>query len=141
MITGEAFIALAGKLAAPPQVDEAACRTAVSRSYYGAFHLIRQFLILLEIKPARDHGELQRMLMQSGHSTATEVGNCLVDLHSSRVKADYDLANVDVASRGFAQECVELASDIRASVRQLEADNERQRVKIGIEAYLQRIGR
>ena len=41
-MTGDDFIHLAGKLAT--SVDEAALRSAVSRAYYGAFHLALQFL-------------------------------------------------------------------------------------------------
>jgi uncharacterized protein (UPF0332 family) len=38
------FISLAGKLAANANADEATYRTAVSRAYYGAFHLAATFL-------------------------------------------------------------------------------------------------
>ena len=40
-MTGDDFINLAGKLATSP--DEASLRTAVSRAYYGAFHLALAF--------------------------------------------------------------------------------------------------
>jgi uncharacterized protein (UPF0332 family) len=43
-MTGLDFIALAGKLAASPNADGATVRTAVSRAYYGAFHLTKAFL-------------------------------------------------------------------------------------------------
>lgn len=38
------FVSLAGKLAANANADEATYRTAVSRAYYGAFHLAAAFL-------------------------------------------------------------------------------------------------
>ena len=41
-MTGNEFIILAGKLAT--SADEASLRSAVSRAYYGAFHLAIQFL-------------------------------------------------------------------------------------------------
>ena len=44
---GTEFIALAGKLVAVPAADEATYRTAISRAYYGAFHVARSFLVEL----------------------------------------------------------------------------------------------
>jgi len=48
---GSDFIALAGKLAAGPAAGEATYRTAVSRAYYGAFHIARSFLAELGLQP------------------------------------------------------------------------------------------
>ena len=47
MMTGDKFISLAGKVASGTQSDEATCRTAVSRAYYGAFHVAKDFLTSL----------------------------------------------------------------------------------------------
>jgi hypothetical protein len=141
MITGEDFIHLAGKLVASQQPGEAACRTAISRAYYGAFHLVKQYLGSLDLKVTRNHGELQRWLLESGHERARAVGGLLVDLHHSRIRADYDLTKTDVNESGFARECVEVASDLRAILHELDNSAVRAQVKAGIEAYWQRIKR
>src|SRR5262245_49252200 len=112
-MTGEDFITLAGKLAAATGATEASLRTAVSRAYYGAFHIVKRFFDDVGVKVSRDHGEYQRCLMQCAHPRAVLAGRYLNDLHTSRIKADYDLTNRDVSDGGFAKECVELASDIR----------------------------
>jgi uncharacterized protein (UPF0332 family) len=58
-MTGADFIELAGKLLASARIPtEAACRTAISRSYYGAFHLARAFFADMGIATARDHGDV-----------------------------------------------------------------------------------
>lgn len=43
-MTGDDFIQFAGKIAVLPSSDAAALRTAVSRAYYGAFHLAKELL-------------------------------------------------------------------------------------------------
>lgn len=73
MIDGQAFIHLAGRLAASAAADEAAGRSAVSRAYYGAFHLAVAFLGDLGIVfPANTyaHAVVQRYLIGSGHPDA-----------------------------------------------------------------------
>ncbi len=140
-MTGEHFNALAGKMAAGAQVDEATYRTAISRAYCGAFHLVREYLQTLQIRLNRDHGERQRSLMESGHPRAREAGSLLVDLHRGRIRADYDLGHQYVKTPTFTQECVEVASDIRTILRELDTDAQRQQIKAGIEAYRKRIGR
>jgi len=137
-MNGEDFITLAGRLAAAPYADEATYRTAVSRSYYGAFHVVRRFFDALALGSSHDHGEFQRCLIQSGHSRAVLAGRFLNDLHSHRVKADYDLSNAAVATASNARECVEVASDICLLLDQLDAA-ERLLIKTGVENYRQRI--
>jgi hypothetical protein len=62
-MTGDDFLALAGKLLAnSPNPSEAVCRTAISRAYYGAFHLGRAFLKELGVKFGRDHGRYCQIL-------------------------------------------------------------------------------
>jgi uncharacterized protein (UPF0332 family) len=100
-------------------------RTAISRAYYGSFHLVVQMLTSLELKVNRDHGELQRSLLESGHLRAVEAGRILVELHRSRTKADYDLTNAKVRNSRFAQDCVELASDLRRILQEIDTESDR----------------
>jgi uncharacterized protein (UPF0332 family) len=137
-MNGEDFITLAGRLVASSNADEATIRTAVSRSYYGAFHVVKRFFDAIEIRVSHDHGEFQRCLIQSGHSQSVLAGRYLNDLHSYRVKADYDLRNTEVAKASQARECVELAADMCAIFARLTSAD-RSSVKSGIEDYRRRI--
>lgn len=80
---GNAFIALAGRLAALSTADEATYRTAVSRAYYGAFHLARSLLVEMGFKPvgtANVHAFVQQYLYGSGHADARLAASHLSDL-------------------------------------------------------------
>lgn len=140
MITGEHFIALAGKLVANPSANEATCRTAVSRAYYGAFHLTRSYLLSLGVRLTHSHGQLPHLLQEAGHARAREAGGYLSDLQSLRVKADYDLSSPAGAKLSTARWSVELAAGIRSILSALESDLERELVKTGVEAYLRKVG-
>jgi hypothetical protein len=141
MITGAHFLALAGKWAANPAADEATCRSAISRAYYGAFHLAVDYLVSLGQKLGRNHGEVHQSLSESGHSRGRAAGGHLSNLQSFRVKADYDLKEPAVATADAARLCVELAVKVRAILQELDAPEQRQQMKVGIEAYRRRIGR
>jgi uncharacterized protein (UPF0332 family) len=134
------FIALAGKLAAAPAADEATYRTAVSRAYYGAFHVARLFLVELGFRPvgnANVHAFVRHYLASSNDADACLAASQLADLQAARNRADYDLANADVGTRNFAMVIVELAhrvvsaiekcrrGDVIDAIRQAIADYER----------------
>src|SRR5262245_21874293 len=87
-MTGHDFISLAGRLAASR--DEAALRTAVSRAYYGAFHLAIAFLAEIDCPVStNDHAEPVRRLSNSGNENAITAGRMLNDLQGARIRADY----------------------------------------------------
>jgi hypothetical protein len=84
-MTGDDFIHLAGKLAT--SADEAALRSAVSRAYYGAFHLAQQFLEDIERpipRNAQAHVQAARTLQNSAHRDAYRAGSLLGDLHTEK---------------------------------------------------------
>ncbi len=141
MIVAEDFLRLAGKLAAVPSADEAQIRTAISRAYYAAFHAAKGCLTAIGVRIGHNHGELQRFLLESAHSQAVEAGKQLADLHTFRIKADYELSDRIVGSRRFAQDCVETAAEIVAILKELNREPHRQQIKAGIEAYRRKIGR
>ena len=62
-----------------------------------------------------------RLGFVSDHPRSVLAGRYLNDLHSSRVKADYDLVKCDVASPSHAHECVEVAMDICSLLEHLDA--------------------
>jgi uncharacterized protein (UPF0332 family) len=95
---GHAFIALAGKLAA----EEATYRTAVSRAYYGAFHVARSFLVELGFEPlsnANVHAFARHYLNGSGIAQACLAAGELGDLQTARNRADYRLDESSVGSQ------------------------------------------
>ena len=98
----------------------------------------KRFFAAIDLRVSHDHGALQRCLIESGHPQSVLAGRYLNDLHSSRVKADYDLGNSEVARGSHARECIELATDISSLLGQLD-ERERALVKIGIENYRTRI--
>ena len=143
MINGQAFIQLAGRLAATASGDEAAGRSAVSRAYYGAFHLALAFLRDLGITiPANaySHAAVQRYLIGSGQPDAQQAGMSLASLHSDRIRADYRLDDVRFEDVRFARLRVALACDVQAAIQQCRQDENRPLIKAGIAAYRQRIG-
>ena len=137
---GTAFIALAGKLAAAPNGEEASYRTAVSRAYYGAFHAARLFLIELGFKPvsnANVHAFVRHYLAGANHADACLAAGQLADLQAARNRADYDLDAPNVGTQRYAMVIVERAhrvvsaldkcreKDALDSIRQAIGDYER----------------
>lgn len=115
-MTGAAFIQLAGELAAQAEPGEARFRTAVSRAYYGAFHLGLELLANLGVRAPRSgskHFFVYASLQYSGDAAVREAGSLLSDLHGDRTKADYDLDDIEAGTRDFARVCVETADDVR----------------------------
>jgi uncharacterized protein (UPF0332 family) len=99
---GHGFITLAGKLDASITDDEATYRTAVSRAYYGAFHVARSFLMDLGFPPLQNasvHGLVRQYLNGSGHRDAILAASHLRRLQAERNNADYDLDDADPGSR------------------------------------------
>jgi uncharacterized protein (UPF0332 family) len=73
--------------------NSASYRTAVSRAYYGAFHLARAMLDEIGYRcQVRDNEHLfaQRHFANCQQHEAREVGGSLANLHESRKEADYD---------------------------------------------------
>ena len=139
---GNGFIALAGKLAVAPAADEATYRTAVSRAYYGAFHVARSFLEELGFQPVRNanvHGFVAQYLIASQQTDARVAAVELGDLQAARNRADYDLKNVRAASRDFAMTCVEQAHRIVAALDVCRRDDARDSIRQAIAEYEQRI--
>ncbi len=117
-MTGDDFIALADKLGS--NQDEASLRSAVSRAYYGAFHLAREFLEAIRRPVPRNvnaHVEVARQLQRSGQRDAYRAGSLLGDLHSKRIKADYRLDDQRVGTIPFTELCIETAREIQSAIK------------------------
>lgn len=106
-MTGHEFIALAGKLATAS--GEATLRTAVSRAYYGAFHVVLAFLKELDCPITNDHKAPAWLLVESGNLNAEQAGQLLNDLQKARVWADYKLNDAQFVANDFVRDQVEAA--------------------------------
>jgi hypothetical protein len=142
MINGSDFIRLAGKLCVLSNSDEAAYRTAVSRAYYGAFHLADEFLENLGFPVPRNenaHGFLRLQLMGCGHALAAAAGSILRELHRMRVRADYDLTDDRFRAAELARVNVENAHKMRTLLDQCTDEPTRSEVEAAIAAYHARL--
>ena len=122
-MTGDDFINLGGKLAT--SADEASLRSAVSRAYYGAFHLASAFLEEIERPVPRNthaHVQVARKLQGFGQPEAYRAGSLLGDLHTERIKADYRLDDKRVGTSAFSKTCVETAHEIRSALTACRAE-------------------
>jgi hypothetical protein len=100
------FISFAGKVVS---MGAGGARSAISRSCYGVFHFSRTVLEDLGFRSVRNgtsHNILVNYFQTATHADAQTAGGLPSNLHSYRVKADYDLHDVDSESMAFAQNCV-----------------------------------
>lgn len=141
-MTPDDFISVAGRLAATANSEEAVYRTAVSRAYYGAFHLAASLLKDLGFSAPRTanvHVFVQHCLNGSGQSSACIAASLLGDLHAARIRADYQLDRTTVGTHAVAMLCVEMAHEIRTALLECWETPTREHVRTGIAAYLDRI--
>jgi uncharacterized protein (UPF0332 family) len=91
-MNGRDFLSLARTLT--NQGTEPARRTAISRAYYAAFHVARDWLESLGFvfpDSDRSHAYLWLRLQNCGEAAVEDAGRDLQDLRSERNVADYDL--------------------------------------------------
>lgn len=98
------FLSLAIRLSASPL--EAEARTAVSRAYYGVFHLAQAFVCErcgVATPIDQSHAKLSLCLRNAGHPTADKAGSKLDTLRSARRVADYRLNDPLPRKRDWVQ--------------------------------------
>lgn len=124
MIEGDEFLKLAETYATGK--SEADWRSAVSRAYYAAFHVARDFLTSLGFVTPRAevaHAFLWRRLGSCGLAPLALAGSRLNQLRGERNRADYDL-NSDLP-RKDAQAAVKSAAMIIATLQAVSPDDRR----------------
>jgi uncharacterized protein (UPF0332 family) len=107
------FIALSGKLVS---MGTSGARSAVSRAYYGAFHLAQSVLIDLASESCgggKAHNLVPLYIGSANHPDAMVAAYLLSDLHANRIKADYHLGLARAESQPFAMHGVETAHEIQ----------------------------
>lgn len=100
-------------------------RTAIGGAYYGAFNFSSQVMTELGFPPAENaqgHNQTVRLLQQSGDPMLEAAGGLLGDLHTLRLKADYNLKRTDVEKMTGAQAAVETAASIFDDLNALMAN-------------------
>ncbi len=115
------FLQLAHSLAAGSL--EVEWRSAISRAYYGAFHVARTLLLQCGFSVPRGeqaHGFLWLRLANAGNTDVQEAGNDLQHLRHHRNRADYDLGfSLDQATAiAQVQEAEEIIRTLEDAVRQ-----------------------
>ena len=140
-MNGAEYIDFAAKIAATYS-HAASCRSAISRAYYGAFHLAKSLLDQLGSGPPRNanaHVFVQHRLANCGHVHAIEAGQLLGDLHTDRLTADYNLRKREVETISYARAAVVAARRIQNLIESCEHDEDRQQMRIGLAEYERRI--
>ncbi|HJT32787.1 MAG TPA: hypothetical protein VJ783_12160 [Pirellulales bacterium] len=134
------FIALAIKLSSSR--NEADLRSAVSRAYYGAFHVARQFLgdcgvrfSAKELYAAEIHKKVRFCLGESGNADAHLAGDNLRTLRSQRNEADYNLESTDFLVRGGVMVTVRLAPEIVDAFQRCRAEPAFSEARAKIRSY------
>ncbi len=117
------FLKLAEQLAALS--SEAAHRSAVSRAYYGAFHLARSLVESCEVRvlqSAEGHSGASRCLQNCGLSALAAAGRELDSLRSIRNKADYDLSSKQFSNAKSIQAHLQSAHDFAKQIEAAKSD-------------------
>jgi hypothetical protein len=87
-----------GRALLTPALDPAACRSAISRAYYAAFHVAHEFLDRIKVvvgQSPQAHVSVQHALNNSGDPSLALVSSRLRTLYTDRLAADYDLGRPD----------------------------------------------
>lgn len=135
------FLTFAATLVDSPTTDAAGFRTAASRAYYCAFHVVKDFVendVGAKIRGGRnEHLKLQQALRNSGVDESQVIGGLLMSLHVMRKVADYDLFDRSPENADQAADAVGLARRILALVDGIRGDADLMgKVKSGVQAYV-----
>lgn len=124
MITGDEFLSCANRWALLSDGSgggEAVWRTAIGRSYYGAFHLSLSLLrdnLGIPFPSGRskrnEHELVQQALKHSEVPSAIKAAGLLGDLHQYRKNADYRIGVTEHGKQQLAQHCVLIAHEIQS---------------------------
>ena len=110
---GTDFLHLAVRLSGG--ATEAEWRSAVSRAYYGAFHLAGDFVESCGVtlpKTSEAHDKLQWCLAHSGNPQLPPLAERLNSLRAARNVAAYDLTSSEFGKRGSVLVAIQRAQQI-----------------------------
>ncbi len=131
------FLTLAKRLTSDASAENH--RSAISRSYYAAYHVAKNFLGDLGIKTKKSghsHGEVTKCIGNSGDLTIEKSGSKLRDLQGMRIKADYEMENKEVEKNVIAILQIKIACNVVKELDNCLKDNTRiERIKPNIMTY------
>ena len=113
------FIVVAAKMVS---LGKGGARSAISRAYYGAFHLASEFVREIAgetVGSGAAHNLVVQYLGATKDTNATSIARLLGDLHTYRIRADYRLTETVVETTAFAKNCVEFAHTIQSQLAEL----------------------
>lgn len=141
MMNAHEFISVATQLLAGEA--EGRLRSAVSRAYYGAFHVARQFLFECGVMVPIDfaaHRNVGWCLLNSSEPSIVEAGTRLESLRKIRNLADYELASTHFTRNAYAKAQVERAVRIVEVLSLYQAETARATVAPVIREYAATLG-
>lgn len=135
------FISVATQLLAGG--GEGRFRSAVSRAYYGAFHLAKQWLsdcgIIVRFDPLA-HRNVHWCLANSKEQAVEDAASLLSTLREARNEADYELSSTRFTRREEAKAEVQRAIEILTLLGQYRTDEAKSVVAPRIRGYASTIG-
>ncbi len=143
-MNGSDFLNFAATLAGVPSYGPAGFRSSVSCAYYGAFHIVRDFLNDHQIfcrNRDNEHKWAQYLLLNCGVQAGKEIGQLLSNLQESRVQADYKFRIAQVESKANALLCVQRAKSLETKINQVKSSANLGQLIDGIKEYRQRSGK
>lgn len=138
-MTGDDLIALASHLIVNTAFGkaEARYRSAISRAYYGAFHVVVAFLdevgSVRVVENHTGHEQARQLLQASRVPSIVRVADLLTDLRSARNQADYKLSRRGFESQSRAQKWVEAAALISSTLAACRGEPTRSEVALAIQ--------
>jgi len=117
-MTPDEFLNLARRLSTAK--GEAELRTAISRAYYAAFHLVHGFVNSCGVVLARDaaaHKHVAHCLQHSNDPELVAAGRMLDSLRADRNAADYRIDEQRFRDPELVQFCLGAAEEISTAVR------------------------
>lgn len=140
-MTANDFISVATQLLAGE--GEGRFRSAVSRGYYGAFHIARQFLFDCGVLVPIDlsvHRNVRWCLANSTEPRIVDASRILESLRRVRNDADYNLSSPRFNDRAAATKEVQRAVEISGLLAPYQTESEINRVAPKIKAYAAMLG-
>ena len=135
-MSGADFLHLAVRLSGG--ATEAEWRSAVSRAYYGVFHLALDFVGTCGVtlpKTADAHEKLQWCLTHAGNSQLPPVVERLNSLRAARNVADYDLTSSQFSKRGSVAVAITRAQQIVEALTLVRLQSDFAETRLAIRQY------
>lgn len=135
------FISVATQLLAGE--GEGRLRSAVSRAYYGAFHIGKQLLsdcgVIIGID-ALAHRNVRWCLANTNEQSVKNLAKVLEHLRKARNDADYELTSTRFVDRSAAKAEVKRAVEVFTVLAAYSADEANDRIGPAIRVYASKIG-